>query len=95
MVRPQVQQFPVSLPAGAKTGARLANGQLELVFTGSTQTYDGRFANNAWLQEIPDFVTRSVWDNYAMVSPATAPGQAGRPANLLPSPGPPPGPRFR
>jgi len=33
---------------------------------------DGRFANNGWLQEVPNPVTKSVWDNYAMLSPATA-----------------------
>ncbi len=33
---------------------------------------DGRFANNGWLQEVPHPVTKSVWDNYAMMSPATA-----------------------
>ncbi|MFA5511214.1 MAG: TAT-variant-translocated molybdopterin oxidoreductase [Candidatus Kapaibacterium sp.] len=33
---------------------------------------DGRYANNGWLQEVPNPVTKSVWDNYAMMSPATA-----------------------
>jgi len=32
----------------------------------------GRFANNAWLQEQPDPLTRLTWDNAALVSPATA-----------------------
>jgi molybdopterin-containing oxidoreductase family iron-sulfur binding subunit len=34
--------------------------------------HDGRFANNAWLQELPATGTRVVWDNPAMLSPATA-----------------------
>lgn len=33
---------------------------------------DGRYANNGWLQEVPNPVTKTVWDNYAMMSPATA-----------------------
>ncbi len=33
---------------------------------------DGRYANNGWLQEIPHPVTKAVWDNYAMIAPATA-----------------------
>ncbi len=45
---------------------------LELVFTASSQTYDGRFANNGWLQEAPDAITKLTWDNVALVSPATA-----------------------
>jgi molybdopterin-containing oxidoreductase family iron-sulfur binding subunit len=34
--------------------------------------YDGRFANNGWLQELPDPVTKLVWDNAAIVSIETA-----------------------
>ena len=33
---------------------------------------DGRFANNGWLQETPDFLTKLTWDNAAIISPATA-----------------------
>jgi molybdopterin-containing oxidoreductase family iron-sulfur binding subunit len=33
---------------------------------------DGRHAENPWLQELPDPVTKAVWDNYACLSPATA-----------------------
>jgi Fe-S-cluster-containing dehydrogenase component len=54
------------------SGSRRKNGELEVVFAASSQTYDGRFANNAWLQETPDFFTKVTWDNYALVSPATA-----------------------
>jgi Fe-S-cluster-containing dehydrogenase component len=45
---------------------------LELVFTTSRAVHDGRFANNAWLQELPDFVTKITWDNAALVNPETA-----------------------
>ncbi|MCX6149903.1 MAG: TAT-variant-translocated molybdopterin oxidoreductase [Ignavibacteriales bacterium] len=33
---------------------------------------DGRFANNGWLQELPNPVTKVVWDNYASMSASTA-----------------------
>jgi len=33
---------------------------------------DGKQANNGWLQEIPHPITKVTWDNYAMLSPATA-----------------------
>jgi molybdopterin-containing oxidoreductase family iron-sulfur binding subunit len=35
-------------------------------------TGDGRFSNNAWLNELPDPITKVVWDNVAMVSTETA-----------------------
>ena len=45
---------------------------LEFVFTPSASMYDGQFANNAWMQELPDFATKITWDNAALVSPNTA-----------------------
>lgn len=34
--------------------------------------HDGRQANNAWLQELPDPITSITWDNYLNVAPSTA-----------------------
>jgi Fe-S-cluster-containing dehydrogenase component/anaerobic selenocysteine-containing dehydrogenase len=48
------------------------NGRFELVFRPDPTVYDGRFANNAWLQELPKPLTKLTWDNAAIVSPATA-----------------------
>ncbi len=45
---------------------------LELVFLQSSSVDDGRYANNSWLQETPDFETKVTWDNVALLSPATA-----------------------
>ena len=33
---------------------------------------DGRFNNNGWLQELPDPITKTVWDGVAQISRATA-----------------------
>ncbi len=45
---------------------------LELVFTPDPTVWDGRFANNGWLQELPKPLTHLTWDNAVFVSPATA-----------------------
>ncbi len=45
---------------------------LEVVFRPDPKVWDGRFANNGWLQELPNAVTKITWDNVALVSPATA-----------------------
>jgi MoCo/4Fe-4S cofactor protein with predicted Tat translocation signal len=44
----------------------------EIVFRTDPSIYDGRFANNGWLQELPKPLTKVTWDNAALVSPATA-----------------------
>jgi MoCo/4Fe-4S cofactor protein with predicted Tat translocation signal len=46
--------------------------RLELVLTADSRVLDGRFANNGWLQELPDALTKITWDNALLVSPVTA-----------------------
>ena len=53
----------------------------ELVFRTDPSIYDGRFANNGWLQELPKPLTKMTWDNVAVVSPNTAQQIAGITAN--------------
>jgi molybdopterin-containing oxidoreductase family iron-sulfur binding subunit len=45
---------------------------IEVFFAVDHKVYDGRFGNNAWLQEVPHPVTRLSWDNAALIAPATA-----------------------
>ena len=45
---------------------------IEVTFSPDSKVWDGRFANSAWLQELPDFMTKLTWDNVALVAPKTA-----------------------
>ncbi|MGZ3315688.1 MAG: 4Fe-4S dicluster domain-containing protein [Isosphaeraceae bacterium] len=65
-VAPRGNDIPSPAPrAGESAG-------LELVFRPDPAVWDGRFANNAWLQELPRPLTRLTWDNAALISPAQA-----------------------
>jgi molybdopterin-containing oxidoreductase family iron-sulfur binding subunit len=44
----------------------------EVVFAPSPTIYDGRFANNGWLQEAPDPLTKLTWDNAVLLAPSAA-----------------------
>jgi molybdopterin-containing oxidoreductase family iron-sulfur binding subunit len=46
--------------------------QLQIAFRPDPTVFDGRFANNGWLQELPKPNTKLTWDNAAMLSPDTA-----------------------
>ena len=48
------------------------HGDWELLILPHHTLHDGRFANSSWLQELPDPVSKLVWDNAASVSPASA-----------------------
>ncbi|MGQ1785867.1 Fe-S-cluster-containing hydrogenase [Saccharicrinis sp. GN24d3] len=58
---------PASIALAEKTEAGL-----ELMGYQSVPVGDGRLANNPWLQELPDPVSRVCWDNYFSVSPKLA-----------------------
>lgn len=69
-------ETPLHFSTGTATAlaalAKTASEGLELVFIQSSGVDDGRYANNSWLLETPDFVTKLTWDNAVLVSPATA-----------------------
>jgi len=46
--------------------------KLEVVFHRDYSVDDGRYSNNGWLQEMPDPVTKLVWDNAVLISRKTA-----------------------
>ncbi len=48
------------------------SGEYEVLFRPDSALYDGRYANNGWMQEFPKPLTKITWDNVAHMSPAMA-----------------------
>ena len=72
-----------AVAAAARPGIQAAPAGLEVAFYPHAGVYDGRYANNAWLQEMPDPITKLVWDNAALVSPKTAASLGVQTGDLL------------
>jgi molybdopterin-containing oxidoreductase family iron-sulfur binding subunit len=49
-----------------------AESKIELVFKTDPSIYDGRYANNGWLQEVPKPISLVTWENVALMSVGTA-----------------------
>ena len=63
---------PGSAPPETRNPETKPGNSLEISFQPDPTLFDGRFANNGWLQELPKPLTKLTWDNAALVSPKTA-----------------------
>jgi len=68
----QLDPSALSLQLGRTLAASSGPATFEVIFAQDHSVYDGRFANNGWLQELPDPVAKICWDNAAFMSPMTA-----------------------
>jgi molybdopterin-containing oxidoreductase family iron-sulfur binding subunit len=66
---PEFNAAALDAPRGLEAGAA---GRLALVLYEKVSLRDGAHANNPWLHELPDPLTKVTWDNYACVSPRLA-----------------------
>jgi molybdopterin-containing oxidoreductase family iron-sulfur binding subunit len=62
----------VTLQAAMPPAGTPAGEGIEVVFRPDPSVHDGRYANNAWMQELPKSLTKLTWDNAALIAPSTA-----------------------
>jgi molybdopterin-containing oxidoreductase family iron-sulfur binding subunit len=66
---------PKSLSAGAaqrlESAPASSDDSIEIVFRADPSVYDGRYANNGWLQELPKPIVNNCWDNAVLMSGPT------------------------
>jgi molybdopterin-containing oxidoreductase family iron-sulfur binding subunit len=68
-----IEVQPAASPASSEAAPKLVSGSnLEVVFYRDAKMDDGRFANNGWMQELPDPITKMTWDNAVLLSRKTA-----------------------
>ncbi len=60
------------LAEAATAALKVKSGAVEVMLYQKVSIGNGSQANNPWLQELPDPITKVTWDNYAMISPAMA-----------------------
>jgi MoCo/4Fe-4S cofactor protein with predicted Tat translocation signal len=58
--------------SGVQSPARSDEKAIEINFRRDPSVYDGQFANNGWLQELPKPMNKLTWDNPVLVGPAMA-----------------------
>ncbi len=62
----------VDIDAAVSALEKVKGSDLELALYTKISLGDGQMANNPWLQELPDPITRTTWDNYLTMSKADA-----------------------
>jgi molybdopterin-containing oxidoreductase family iron-sulfur binding subunit len=63
---------PATLTSAAAKIGSTKGGATEVILYQKVSVGTGSQANNPWLQELPDPISKVTWDNYAMVSPELA-----------------------
>ena len=61
-----------SLGTASAKLATAKTGNIEVILYQKISVGNGSQANNPWLQELPDPISKVTWDNYAMISPELA-----------------------
>jgi anaerobic selenocysteine-containing dehydrogenase/Fe-S-cluster-containing dehydrogenase component len=70
--KPSARSFRAASLSQIPKYSALDNNTITLSLYEKVSMHDGRSANNAWLQEMPDPISSVTWDNYLNVAPALA-----------------------
>ena len=65
---PQQNETAITVKYESPLREELSANRMEICLALSSSLFDGRFANNAWMQECPDPATKLTWDNAALMS---------------------------
>jgi molybdopterin-containing oxidoreductase family iron-sulfur binding subunit len=79
----QSQNLSLAVQSLRQRSTPAGNSDIEIVFAPDHGVYDGRFANNAWLQELPDPIAKLTWDNAVLISPAAAGARGLRTGDMV------------
>ncbi|MCC7158861.1 MAG: TAT-variant-translocated molybdopterin oxidoreductase, partial [Ignavibacteria bacterium] len=66
--KPESASAAFNADAFAQASRMKSSGDFTILLQNNNGVGDGRFASNGWLQELPNAITKIVWDNYAAIS---------------------------
>lgn len=72
-----------NLTAAAEAATKMASAGMEMTLYEKAGVGSGVQANNPWLQELPDPVSKVTWDNYLSVSPKDARDNSWKQGNVV------------
>jgi MoCo/4Fe-4S cofactor protein with predicted Tat translocation signal len=88
---PRATAVPPAAPVAAASATPISDvrssipnpGGLEIIFRPDPTIWDGRFANNGWLQELPKPFTKLTWDGTAWIAPRLAEERSLRDGDVI------------
>jgi molybdopterin-containing oxidoreductase family iron-sulfur binding subunit len=85
---PEISVMPAedwtsNLPPWQEPAPAGSSLEFQVAFRPDPTLYDGRFANNGWLQELPKPLSKLTWDNAALISPRSAAALEAQTGDLL------------
>jgi len=81
-INPQTHPVRLDTPA-SRDSAASGGGAFEVQFLADSKVYDGSHAENGWMQEMPDGLTKLTWDNAALFNVGDARDLKLKPGDIV------------